>query len=423
MKVNILFTGLSLQGNKGAAAMSLSLMQMLGKYLDADYCFVVPARDLAEEQKWASKYGVSVVPTIWFKDWIPPWSLKTPHRFRYALFLKALEEADVVVDSSGISFVGSPITSWKGSVLRALSDHQWRILADHCNKPLFRWTQSYGPFSNRLARLIARREFSKAPFLMARGHISRRRLEELGVKCQIYEFPDVAFCLSPADSNWANMYLHDKLGVPIGQQLIGFSPNTNIEGYRLQIGVTGKAYINFCVELIGRFLDPEWSCVLIPYMMRINRANNDDLKVALRIWEKLDPNLKRRVYVVEDNLDCRELESLIGKMDFLVGSRYHSLIAALSMGVPAVAIGWHTKYHELFHFFGLEEAVIDARDDVPISDVIEKANYWFNRRTSIKKMIVDALPSVIQDVETSVKILAESISEILKPSDVKRVIK
>ena len=420
MKVNILFTGLCLQGNKGAAAMSLSLMHMLGKYLDADYCFAVPERDLAEEQKWALKYGVSVVPTISFRDWIPPWSWKTPNRFRYAFFLKALEEADVVVDASGISFVGSPITSWKGSVLRALSDHQWRILADRCHKPLFRWTQSYGPFSNRLARLIARREFSKAPFLMARGHISRRRLDELGVNCQIYEFPDVAFCLSPTDSNWADTYLHDKLRVPIGQQLIGFSPNTNIEGYRLQVGVTGKAYINFCVELISRFLDPEWSCVLIPYMMRVNRLTNDDLKVALRIWEKLSPNLRKRVYVVKDNLDCRELESLVGRMDFFVGARYHSLIAALSMGVPAIAIGWHEKYSELFHYFGLDDAVIDARDDVSISDVTEKANYWFDRRKSIKMMIENALPSVIQDVETSVKILAESVLGIQKQSDAKR---
>jgi colanic acid/amylovoran biosynthesis protein len=73
--------------------------------------------------------------------------------------------------------------------------------------------------------------------------------------------------------------------------------------------------------------------------------------------EKLCRNLERvfrgrGVELVDADLDCFELRELIMKFDFIVASRYHSIVHAYRHGVPVVAIGWAVKYRELLSDFG-----------------------------------------------------------------------
>jgi len=49
-----------------------------------------------------------------------------------------------------------------------------------------------------------------------------------------------------------------------------------------------------------------------------------------------------------------EVKSIIGQMDFLVASRYHSLVAALWMYVPVVTLGWSHNDSELLERVGLQ---------------------------------------------------------------------
>ena len=412
-------TGLCLQGNKGGPALALSLMKVLRKHLplETEFCFVVPSRDFPLEQQWAARYRVSVVPRVSIKDLLPLWSWQTYRRASTGPFLRALREADIVVDSSGIAFVSPPDRSRKRAILGAITTHLWTLLASRHHKPLLRWTQSYGPFNGLFVRLIARREFAKAPFLMARGHISRQRIEQLGVKCPVYEFPDVTFCLPAAGQEWAENYMLERIGVPYGKHLIGLSPSAVIRSYPSQIGAVGEAHIDFCVDLLDRLLGPNWCGILIPHTIRINGpASACDLDVARKIFKRLPPSLQRKVYLVEDDLDCRELKALIGRMDFFVGARYQALVAALSMEVPTVALGWHEKYLELLQYFGLEDAFIDVRKNEPLSEMIERICGLFEQRMSLKSKIIHGLPSVAQAVEESGRVFAKGILQMMGKS-------
>jgi len=417
--LNVLVTSLCLQGNKGGPALALSLMSVIRRYLssDARFCFVVPLWDFRLEQKWSLRYGVSVVPTVSVKDLLPPWQWQTRRMASTGALSRAMREADIIVDSSGIAFVGPPDRSGKSAILGAIANHLWTLLASRYNKPLFRWTQSYGPFAGLFVPFIARREFARAPFLMARGYVSRHRLRQLGVKCPVYEFPDVAFCLPAAKEEWAQTYLHGRVGVPSGKHLIGLSPSAVLRSYPSHMGAVGEVHIDFCASLLSRLLEPDWCGVLIPHTIRVNGpASACDLDVARQIFKQLSPALQEKVYLVEDDLDCRELKALIGRMDFFVGARYHSLVAALSMRVPTVAVGWHEKYPELLRFFGLEDTFVDARKDVPFSAMIGQVCRLFEQRMSLRNRIADALPSVLQAVDESGRVFAEGVWQTMDKS-------
>jgi polysaccharide pyruvyl transferase WcaK-like protein len=68
------------------------------------------------------------------------------------------------------------------------------------------------------------------------------------------------------------------------------------------------------------------------------------------------------ITVVSGNNSAETLKKMIGELDFLVASRFHSLVAALSLAVPSIAIAWAHKYHELFAEAGLEGFVFDAEE-------------------------------------------------------------
>ena len=78
------------------------------------------------------------------------------------------------------------------------------------------------------------------------------------------------------------------------------------------------------------------------------------------------------VSLIHEDLNVFEIEDIIRKFDFLIASRYHSIVHAYKNGVPALVIGWAIKYIELLKSFNQIEYYFDIRDDLKIESVSEK---------------------------------------------------
>ncbi len=71
-----------------------------------------------------------------------------------------------------------------------------------------------------------------------------------------------------------------------------------------------------------------------------------------------------RVRVVWRGPDSIELEEIIGRFDFVIASRYHSLVHAYKNGIPAVVVGWAEKYQELMEEFEQTKYFIECGKEV-----------------------------------------------------------
>lgn len=69
------------------------------------------------------------------------------------------------------------------------------------------------------------------------------------------------------------------------------------------------------------------------------------------------------VNVIEKELNCIEYERAIKKFDYVIASRYHSIIHAYKEHVPCIVIGWATKYQELVANFEQDRYIFDIRKD------------------------------------------------------------
>ena len=84
----------------------------------------------------------------------------------------------------------------------------------------------------------------------------------------------------------------------------------------------------------------------------------------------------KNVILLQDELNFLELECVLKKFEFVVASRYHSVIHAYKNGTPAFVIGWATKYIELLQIFDQQQYYVDSRninaDDTALKEIISK---------------------------------------------------
>lgn len=98
------------------------------------------------------------------------------------------------------------------------------------------------------------------------------------------------------------------------------------------------------------------------YHVYILRHAADDDQLCRQLYEPF----KEDAYVHNLNNDYNaiQLQRIISQFEFTVASRYHSVVHCYRAGVPAIIIGWATKYKELAELFDQSEYQYDSRGEV-----------------------------------------------------------
>jgi len=330
----ILVTGLCFSNNQGGPAMALSFMEQIRKYLSPDFVFAVSPVYFNLEKKWADHYGVKIV------------SEKTKE------YKEALKNCDCLVNLNGIAFVGDKSRKWYSSFY----ENRFFREAKKYKKPFFRFIQSYGPFEDWRVRFIAKREFDNLPCVMARGDLSAQYCRSL-TNTPVYSFPDVAITLKATNKRDLGNY-------------IVFCPSA------VTARENREKYILFFKDLIKYYKNKGEKIILLPSAFSSEKS-------------KCDRELSKEInnaYIIEEELDCRELKEIIQKSKLAIVSRYHSLVAALSSGVPVISIGWNDKYKDIMKFYNCSEFALDIRDEIGPEMVIKKVDAWTNdKKLALKK--------------------------------------
>lgn len=395
----ILITGLTLCVNRGGPAMALSFMSLLKQHISADFIFAVPRDHWDLEVVWAEKYGVKIVHACEITDYylqkIPyplthivavvlwrRWVSKEEIQNIYAKsagvvkkFKDAAVASDCIININGIAFVGDGTRSWISSFYELSSS----FFSKKYKKPFFRYTQSYGPFHKILVRMIARNELLKLPCILARGDISAKNCRELVPVKVVHSFPDVAIVLEPVNNEWLNSFLYTYNLKKNG--FVVLSPSTVIYNMpSTENSSLGRNHIIVFSNLVQYFIKTGIPVLFVPHTTSPNQ-NECDRHVSKQVVT----NIKSFIIpvgmcqIIEEELDCQQLKSVISASQFAVVSRYHALVAALSTGVPSISLGWNDKYQDLLNFYNVGEYSVDSRSAPPdqiTEQIIEKINCY-----------------------------------------------
>lgn len=313
-----------------------------------------------------------------------------------------LAKIDVVVDVSGFA-VGDNWGSEVASTQERFARHMKRLGATLIFLP-----QAWGSFQDPAVARAAAAVLELSTLSFARDRQSLAYLEQLRpypahkVRCAA----DVAFLFEGDPPDVGLAHIQALIPQPRERPLIAVVPNMRVYE-RAEGSGEDNAYVRLlvatalhCVDTLG------CNVIMVPHEIKIGGRNPDDRFLCELICRQA--NRPGRVAGMRGDYTAKELKSVIGHVDMLIGSRFHSLVAALSQKIPAVALGWSHKYAELMRDAGLDDYYVGIThvSEPDWLKLMDRA--WAERKRN--RGILDQKVPILQ--ESAAQALAETASII-----------
>lgn len=129
-------------------------------------------------------------------------------------------------------------------------------------------------------------------------------------------------------------------------------------------------------------------CRLLEYRRTIYIVQHSEADMNLCKEIKIIFQENDAVILFQENLNCLEYDALIKQFDYVIASRYHSLVHAYRQNVPCIAIGWSEKYNSLMEIMGQGQYMADARNfdkEALLSKIDAMQKHFWEERSMIAR--------------------------------------
>ncbi len=228
----------------------------------------------------------------------------------------------------------------------------------------------------------------KYDLITVREHRTHESLRLKGLKSRIECVPDTAFTLQPKEWDTKQFINGD------------FNVGINVSNFVYD----NQSFMNAVIEFIRYVLETtRANIVLIPHVfwkLQNDIATSNTIKGLFAEEE--------RVRILDKQLNCEELKYAISKMDYYMGARTHSMIAAYSSCVPSIAFGYSIKSLGIAEDLGISnDFVINTKEELNKSILIEKFNIL--RESDMKKQLINIIPQIQKRVFSAENLLFRNL--------------
>lgn len=208
------------------------------------------------------------------------------------------------------------------------------FLAEALGKPVYIMPNSFGPFKGPLVKWMVKKAFTKCEFISVRENKSKNVMQdELNIK--VSTFPDLAFYLQ--NGNIKKEELLENLNIPKDKKIVAIT----MRPYRFPSSSNPElAYEKFKKEMrnfIKWLYQEGYMPLIVEHTFAITSHENDGDCIT-DVISGMDKNCYR--LFSDRTINCRQLKDVYGCCDYIVGTRFHSLIFSLSNMVPGIAISY-----------------------------------------------------------------------------------
>lgn len=297
-----------------------------------------------------------------------------------------LLNTEMIIDVSGFAL------SSHFSIGNSLNYISNIILAKQHKIPMYIMPQSFGPFEyHGIYKYVLRyliKKYLKYPTKVFAREKEGFNLMQRFLSGNLYESVDIVLqgrhdykisCLYR--DAYVNTY-----NINIPAHAIGIIPSVKILRYGTSRSAQELYYI--AVEYLlqnGK----------IVYLLKHSK---EDGKLCDLIKERYKN--EKKVVLIQEELDCINVQLVIKKFEFIITGRYHSIVHAYKNGIPVIAVGWATKYKELLANFSQEKYLLDIRaeqcDGEITTEVQKKIMMLMQRKefeTALIKKRIDEIQS------------------------------
>lgn len=210
------------------------------------------------------------------------------------------------------------------------------FLAKKMKKKVFIFPNSMGPFRNKIARKIVKKALQSCSIVCAREGVSYDVLDELGVKDRMLS-PDLGFYLKSSDRDFKNYLSQSGVNLEAPKKIA-----ITLRPYRFDGKANSdelyKQYIDQFRKVINKCIKRDFHVSLVAHTIGPSAHENDCIPL-LELYKDFETH-KSVSYLFDPKLDCKDIEKMYSYYDLVIGTRFHSVIFALNVGTPSIAIAY-----------------------------------------------------------------------------------
>jgi colanic acid/amylovoran biosynthesis protein len=312
--------------------------------------------------------------------WLPP---------ELRRVLRAYRDADLIVAAGGgYLYTTSPFKG-NGVLLATVLGF---LLGRLVGRPVVLYSQSIGPFASRLQTWLVRHALRCVQLIQVRERRSLALLEGWSLGTPIVLTADAAFLIEAETPPGLEP-------CAVGAVRVGLTVRRWFRREAAQLRYEGvlAAFVDWLIT------EEKAEVVFVPQVTHA-QADDDDRTVARRIVDRL--RHPGGAQVLEAELRPGEVKGLCGRMTYFVGTRMHSNIFALSLGVPVLAIGCQPKMSGLMEQLGLLEwtVPIDSLEPHVLQDAYRRL---VARGLEVKRRLASAIPEATRSAMCNGQVIEE----------------
>ncbi|MDR5674218.1 polysaccharide pyruvyl transferase family protein [Halalkaliarchaeum sp. AArc-GB] len=373
--------------NKGAQAMTFTVVDQMSKRYPEKDVYLLSGRDYERDPDEKAQYEFNILP------WGPETQLSLlspeldfgnttqyPKQDKKAV-KNVLEDCSMLIDING--FALSSQMGAKTSFIY-LTDI---LIAGEYDVPMYILPQSIGPFdyssaSKLLLNPLMQTYLSYPDVICPREQAGVKSLAPYTRNNVRREFDIV---LQNEGYDPANIYTSepDLERKDLESEAVGIVPNSQV----FERTDPEELYSVYDAAIEALLENGKTTYVL--------RHSIEDLDLCREIEKRFSEN--DNVVLFEEDLNAIELEHIIRQFDFLLGSRYHSLVHAYKNQVPAIAIGWAVKYRELLDRFDQSAYFFEGRDEIDEQELVSAVEQMCNSYDCESELIGEKVDEIQQN--------------------------
>jgi len=386
MKKYILITGGELF-NKGAQAMTFIAVDHCKSLFPDHEIIVFSHRDSKRPAEEKRLYSFTFMPFPGFGESLSLITglrrnhYKKKDRIGYfEMYQEIFKNAIMMLDISGYG-IGS---NW--GIVKSRAYLRRIAVAKHFRIPVYLLPQSFGPFDYKgkhatLMKMEISYYFNYPTMIMAREQESLDCIKKLCKKAHVIKTYDMV--LQSQFINADNVYKEKQVFRVhnILPKSVAVIPNSKNNSY-------GDETENELLykEIIDSILKEGRPVYLIYHAI-------EDKEICKRI-KRVYYHECEDVRTIDDEMNCIEFEDTVKNFDFVIASRYHSIVHSYKKGIPALIIGWAVKYRELSKVFHQEKYCFDISSVGERKKILHAVGDLSKRHNEESIVIKDVLQTI-----------------------------
>jgi len=205
------------------------------------------------------------------------------------------------------------------------------MLAQSLGKPIYVMPNSFGPFPGIAIKWLVNTTLKKCEIVTVRESMSKDMLESIGVSSELY--PDLGFSLGKKHDEIQK--ITDIKNQHKNKKLVAITARP----YRFPNSVNPQDKYNKYIESLGEFskwLSRKGYLPVFVEQVLSETSHESDINAISKIVKVLE--IDSYEIIANASYSCDNLKYIYSKMDYTVGTRFHSVIFSISEGVPSIAI-------------------------------------------------------------------------------------